>query len=52
MGPPIAHSHRGVKLPRKARRDELEELWTARNRGGHELTVVAAEYLEVVAIRA
>jgi hypothetical protein len=33
-------------------REELEELWTAHNRGGDELTVVAAEYLEVVAIRA
>jgi hypothetical protein len=33
-------------------RNELEALWTAHNRGGDELTVVAAEYLEVVAIRA
>jgi len=33
-------------------RDELEALWSAHNRGGDELTVVAAEYLEVVAIRA
>jgi hypothetical protein len=33
-------------------RNELEALWTAHNRGGNELTVVAAEYLEVVAIRA
>jgi len=27
-------------------------LWSEHNRGGDELTVVAAEYLEVVAIRA
>ena len=33
-------------------RDELESLWTAHNRGGDELTVVAAEYLEVIAVRA
>jgi hypothetical protein len=33
-------------------RDELEELWSKHNRGGDELTVVAAEYLEVIAIRA
>lgn len=33
-------------------RGELEALWSAHNRGGDELTVVAAEYLEVVAIRA
>jgi hypothetical protein len=36
----------------KRLRDELEALWSAHNRGGDELTVVAAEYLEVVAIRA
>src|SRR5262252_616658 len=36
----------------KSLRDELESLWSAHNRGGNELTVVAAEYLEVVAIRA
>jgi SAM-dependent methyltransferase len=36
----------------KRLRNELEELWSAHNRGGDELTVVAAEYLEVVAIRA
>jgi hypothetical protein len=36
----------------KSLRDELEALWSAHNRGGDELTVVAAEYLEVVAIRA
>src|SRR5262252_3868711 len=33
-------------------RDELDTLWSAHNRGRDELTVVAAEYLEVVAIRA
>ena len=33
-------------------REELEVLWSTHNRGGDELTVVAAEYLEVVAIRA
>jgi SAM-dependent methyltransferase len=33
-------------------RDELERLWSEHNRGGDELTVVAAEYLEVLAIRA
>ncbi len=36
----------------KSLRGELEALWSAHNRGGDELTVVAAEYLEVVAIRA
>lgn len=36
----------------KSLRDELEALWSAHNRGGDELTVVAGEYLEVVAIRA
>jgi SAM-dependent methyltransferase len=36
----------------KSLRNELEALWSAHNRGGDELTVVAAEYLEVVAIRA
>jgi len=36
----------------KRLRDELEGLWSEHNRGGDELTVVAAEYLEVVAIRA
>ena len=36
----------------KSLREELEALWTAHNRGGDELTVVAAEYLELVAIRA
>jgi ubiquinone/menaquinone biosynthesis C-methylase UbiE len=33
-------------------RNELEELWSAHNRGGDELTVVSAEYLEVIAARA
>jgi hypothetical protein len=33
-------------------RAELEDLWTAHNSGGKELTVVAAEYLEVIAVRA
>jgi SAM-dependent methyltransferase len=33
-------------------RAELEVLWTAHNRGGDELTVVTAEYLEVIAVRA
>lgn len=32
--------------------DELERLWSAHNLGGDELTVVPAEYLEVIAIRA
>src|SRR3954468_6812865 len=36
----------------KSLRNELEVLWSEHNRGGKELTVVAAEYLEVVAIRA
>ena len=36
----------------KRLRDELEGLWSEHNRGGDELTVVAAEYLEVLAIRA
>ena len=33
-------------------REELEELWRSHNRGGDELTVVPAEYLEVIAVRA
>jgi ubiquinone/menaquinone biosynthesis C-methylase UbiE len=33
-------------------REELEALWSSHNRGGDELTVVPAEYLEVVAVRA
>src|SRR3954451_25201324 len=33
----------------KSLRNELEVLWSEHNRGGKELTVVAAEYLEVVA---
>ena len=33
-------------------REELEELWRSHNQGGDELTVVPAEYLEVIAIRA
>ena len=33
-------------------RQELEALWSSHNRGGNELTVVAAEYLEVIAVRA
>jgi hypothetical protein len=36
----------------KALRDELHALWSAHNRGGDELTVVSAEYLEVIAVRA
>jgi hypothetical protein len=30
-------------------REELEKLWSAHNRAGDELTVVQAEYLEVIA---
>lgn len=33
-------------------REELEALWSAHNRAGEELTVVHAEYLEVIATRA
>jgi len=33
-------------------REELEALWGLHNRGGAELTVVPAEYLEVIAVRA
>ena len=33
-------------------RNELEDLWQLHNLGGDELTVVPAEYLEVVAVRA
>jgi hypothetical protein len=36
----------------KKLREELEALWSTHNRGGDELTVVAAEYLEVIAVRA
>jgi len=35
-----------------ALRSELQTLWFAHNRGGDELTVVSAEYLEVIAVRA
>ena len=31
-------------------RGELEALWSSHNRGGEELTVVPAEYLEVIAV--
>jgi phosphoserine phosphatase len=33
-------------------REELEELWSAHNRGGDEFTVVSSEYLEVIATKA
>lgn len=33
-------------------REDLEALWGEHNRGGAELTVVPAEYLEVIAVRA
>lgn len=33
-------------------RDDLESLWSVHNRGGEELTVVSAEYLEVIAVKA
>jgi hypothetical protein len=33
-------------------RGELEALWSAHNRAGNEMTVVQAEYLEVIATRA
>jgi SAM-dependent methyltransferase len=33
-------------------REELVELWASNNLGGNDLTVVKAEYLEVIAIRA
>jgi hypothetical protein len=33
-------------------RKELEALWSSHNRGGDELTVVQAEYLEVIVVRA
>jgi SAM-dependent methyltransferase len=36
----------------KKLRSELEQLWSAQNLAGDELTVVKGEYLEVVAIRA
>ncbi len=32
-------------------RRHLEALWTSHNRGGHGITVVPAEYLEVIAVR-
>ena len=32
-------------------RNELEALWSTHNRGGDDLTVVEAEYLEVIAVR-
>src|SRR5262249_14699467 len=36
----------------KRLRKELEALWLAHNSGGDEITVVRAEYLEVIALRA
>ena len=36
----------------KKLRADLEELWSAHNRGGDEFTVVSSEYLEVIAVRA
>jgi ubiquinone/menaquinone biosynthesis C-methylase UbiE len=33
-------------------REELETLWSRHNQGGDEITFVAAEYLEVIAVRA
>ena len=36
----------------KSLRQELEALWNSHNRGGAEFTVVPAEYLEVIAVRA
>jgi SAM-dependent methyltransferase len=33
-------------------RQELEALWSSHNQGGNELTIVPAEYLEVIAVRA
>ena len=33
-------------------RKELEDLWSANNRGGNDLTVVSSEYLEVIARKA
>jgi predicted Zn-dependent peptidase len=33
-------------------RADLEALWSAHNRGGDGLTVVSAEYLEVIAVKA
>jgi len=35
----------------KTLRCELDELWTRHNLGGDELTIVPAEYLEVIAVR-
>jgi CheY-like chemotaxis protein len=37
--------------PARQLREELEALWSAHNRVGNELTVVQAEYLEVIATR-
>ena len=36
----------------KKLRSDLQELWSAHNRGGDELTVVSSEYLEVIAVKA
>jgi len=33
-------------------REELESLWASQNHGGEDLTIVRAEYLEVIAVRA
>jgi SAM-dependent methyltransferase len=40
------------KTAARSLRRELEELWSAHNRGGDELTVVSSEYLEVIAVKA
>ena len=36
----------------KKLRTDLEELWSAHNRGGDELTIVSSEYMEVIAVKA
>ena len=50
---PTNRAFASLKEPDAAKlRQELEALWSSHNRGGDELTVVPAEYLEVIAVRA
>lgn len=50
---PTSRAFASLDEPSAARlREELEGLWSTHNRAGNELTFVAAEYLEVIAVRA
>jgi len=50
---PINRAFASLKEPEKQRlHQELESLWSSSNQGRHGLTIVKAEYLEVLAVRA